>query len=165
MNNKDIKVLGLIPARSGSKGIVRKNVKILNGKPLIYWASKALIESKEVNKCICSTDNQEIAEIVKKLGIEVPFIRPKHLAEDDTLIIDVILHALEFFSEKGINFSHVMLVQPTSPTVTHKDIDEAIKLVKNNRYNSVISVYEYDGVHPAIMYQKNSSGNFISIFP
>ena len=100
MKKDNIKILGIVVARSGSKGLPGKNIRECNGKPLVHWAAKALLESKKINHSICSTDDINIIKIVEKMGIEVPFIRPKHLSEDDSSISDVVIHALDFFQKK-----------------------------------------------------------------
>lgn len=165
MKNHNIKILGMVVARSGSKGVPGKNIRECNGKPLVHWAAKALLESKEINHAICSTDDINVIKIVEKMGIEVPFIRPKHLSEDDSSISDVVIHALDFFQKKNINYSHVMLVQPTSPTVTGKDIDNAIELIKNTSGTNVISAYEHDDIHPSIMYREDSKNRLFPVLP
>ncbi len=165
MKRKNIRVLGLIPARGGSKGIPQKNIKLLNGKPLIEWSAEALLKSKLIDTCICSTDDKEIAKIVENLGVDIPFIRPKKLAEDDSLVVDVIIHALDFFNKKNITFSHVMLVQPTNPTIKSSDIDNAVNLAKNNDYDTIISVHKYSGIHPAVMYKKRDNEIFEPLLP
>tara|TARA_X000000368_G_C23042692_1_gene717741 strand:+ start:1425 stop:2129 length:705 start_codon:yes stop_codon:yes gene_type:complete len=165
MKRKNIRVLGLIPARGGSKGVPRKNIKLLNGKPLIEWSAEALLKSKLIDTCICSTDDKEIAKIVENLGVDIPFIRPKKLAEDDSLVVDVIIHALDFFNKKNITFSHVMLVQPTNPTIKSSDIDNAVNLAKNNDYDTIISVHKYSGIHPAVMYKKRDNEIFEPLLP
>lgn len=165
MKRKNIRVLGLIPARGGSKGIPQKNIKLLNGKPLIEWSAEALLKSKLIDTCMCSTDDKEIAKIVENLGVDIPFIRPKKLAEDDSLVVDVIIHALDFFNKKNITFSHVMLVQPTNPTIKSSDIDNAVNLAKNNDYDTIISVHKYSGIHPAVMYKKRDNEIFEPLLP
>ena len=165
MKKKNIKVLGLIPARGGSKGVPQKNIKLLNGKPLIEWSAEALLKSKLIDTCICSTDDKEIAKIVENLGIDTPFIRPKKLAQDDSLVVDVLIHALDFYNKKNITFSHVMLVQPTNPTVKSSDIDNAISVAKKNDYDTIISVHKYSGIHPAVMYKKLDNEIFEPLLP
>ena len=114
-----MKVLGLIPARGGSKSIANKNLVDLGGCPLIKWTIDAAIKSS-LSRVVVSTENQEIAETCRSLGAEVPFVRPDSLASDDAQSIDVVLHALEALVEQ---FDAVMLLQPTSPFRTHDDIN------------------------------------------
>ena len=140
-----MRVLGLIPARGGSKSIPRKNLVDLGGVPLIQWTIQAALGSN-LERVVVSTDDDEIAEISKSLGAEVPFKRPAELSSDLTLSIDVILHALDVLEEE---FDAVMLLQPTSPFRTPSDIDSAINIIDGA--SSVISVVPVDGTHPARM--------------
>jgi CMP-N-acetylneuraminic acid synthetase len=146
------KVLGILPARGGSKGIVGKNLLQLAGKPLLAWAGEALLNAKSLSKCICSTDSEEIAICAKQLGLEVPFIRPQNLSDDTAKIVDVILHALNFFSDVGFNFSHVALVQATSPTIRSEDIDAAVKIAIREDADTVFSGFKATSSHPSLMY-------------
>ena len=93
-NSITSKVLGVLPARKGSKGLPGKNLKPLLGRPLIAWAATELSKSIEVEEKICSTDDTEIAKVAKACGLSVPWLRPKQLAEDDTLVVEVLKHAL-----------------------------------------------------------------------
>lgn len=140
-----MKVLGLIPARGGSKSIPRKNLVDLGGLPLIQWTIQAALGSS-LTRVVVSTDSEEIATVSQSLGAEVPFIRPIELSSDSTLSIDVALHALDVLGEE---FDAVMLLQPTSPFRTPSDIDAAINIIDGA--SSVISVVPVDGTHPARM--------------
>ncbi|MDD3023740.1 MAG: acylneuraminate cytidylyltransferase family protein [Syntrophomonadaceae bacterium] len=122
MINKQ-KVLGIIPARGGSKTLPRKNIKILAGKPLIAWTIEEARKSKYIDRLIISSDDDEIIEAAKKWGGVVPFVRPAALAADETPGIEPIIHALNTLEEK---FDYVVLLQPTSPLRTVSDIDECI---------------------------------------
>jgi len=97
---KNKKIIVIIPARGGSKGVPRKNIKPLLGKPLIAWTIEQAKMSKHIDKLIVSTDDKEIAEISQKYGAEVPFLRPKELAKDESPTIDTIMHAINWFEEK-----------------------------------------------------------------
>ena len=144
---KGYKILAFIPARGGSKGLPRKNIKPLLGKPLIAWTVEQAKNSKYIDKVVVSTDDEEIAEISKKYGAEVPFLRPKELARDDSPTIDAIIHAINWFEERGEFFDILILLQPTSPLRTTEDIDNAIELFLNNKDAlSLISVKENE--HP-----------------
>lgn len=147
-------ILGLIPARGGSKGIVRKNIKLLLGKPLVAWTIEQALASKYLDKVIVSTDDVEIAKVSKEYGAEVPFIRPPKLATDSSKVVDTILHALDFFDEKSLKFDYLALLEPTSPLRKSSDIDKSIeKLIDNeNIAESLISVGEIILEHP--MYSK-----------
>ena len=140
-----MRVLGLIPARGGSKSIPRKNLVDLGGVPLIQWTIQAALGSN-LERVVVSTDEDEIAEISKSLGAEVPFKRPAELSSDQTLSIDVVLHALDVLEE---DFDAVMMLQPTSPFRTSIDIEGAIKIIDGA--SSVISVVPVEGTHPARM--------------
>lgn len=147
-----MKVLGIMPVRSGSKGLPGKNIRVLNGRPLMEWAGMALLNSKGIDRAICSTDDILMADVARNIGLEVPFLRPKNLADDEAKVVDVICHALEFFSKKGEYYSHVALVQATSPTVSHVDIEAAINIAKTEKVDTVISGYEVSSHHPNLMF-------------
>ena len=134
-----MKILGLIPARSGSKRITNKNIKLLNGLPLISYTISAGKASTLLTKLIVSTDSQEIATIATNFGAEVPFIRPAELSDDLASSKDVVAHSIRYFEKKNEFFDAVVMLQPTSPLRTHKDIDQAIKLL-DQEFQSVVSV-------------------------
>ena len=142
-------ILGLIPARGGSKGLPRKNIKLLLGKPLIAWTIEQTLASKFLDRVIVSTDDKEIAEISKKYGAEIPFMRPKELAEDNAKGIEVVLHAIDWFREnyKRKQYDLIMLLQPTSPLRKSEDIDKAIELLFLKEAKAIVSVCEVDH-HP-----------------
>ncbi|EMN47070.1 cytidylyltransferase [Leptospira interrogans str. L1207] len=134
----DQKILGLIPARGGSKGIPKKNIKLIAGKPLIVWTIEAALKSKHLTSIVVSTDDPEIAEIAEQSGASVPFLRPAELATDYSSGIDPVLHALDNLP----GFDYVMLLQPTSPLRTSADIDDCIEFTMRKKTNSVVSVCE-----------------------
>jgi CMP-N-acetylneuraminic acid synthetase len=138
-------VLGLIPARGGSKSIPGKNLVDLGGRPLIAWTIESALNSS-LSKVIVSTDSIEIATVCESLGAQVPFMRPEKISTDDSLSIDVVIHALDTLQE---DFDSVMLLQPTSPFRSVSDINDAIHLLFEA--DSVISVEAVDGMHPARM--------------
>lgn len=142
-----MKVLGVIPARGGSKAIPRKNLVMLGGKPLLAWTCEAAKGSK-LDRIIVSTDNEEIARVAVSHGVDVPFLRPAELSEDSSATIDAVTHALEAIDEK---FDAVMVLQPTSPFRTTQDIDECLALLEQSAADSVISVVDVGGYHPARM--------------
>ena len=134
-------VLGLITARGGSKGIPRKNVLPLAGKPLIAWTIEAARDSTTVARTIVSTDDDEIADVCRGWGAEVPFIRPRELAQDDSSHLAVVLHALEWVeSDEGSRPSYVLLLQPTSPLRTAEDVDAAVTLAEDKEADGVLGV-------------------------
>ena len=154
------RVLGLLPARAGSKGIPGKNVRNLLGKPLVSWAAAALRGAALVSRSICSTNDEKVIEAVLKEGIEVPWIRPEVLSSDKALVVDVILHALEKLEkEEGSSYDYVALVQATSPTVTSADIDCAIEIAKKNDADTVITGFNAGQRHPSTMFRVKENGS------
>jgi N-acylneuraminate cytidylyltransferase len=147
-------LLALIPARGGSKGILRKNIKTLFDKPLINWTINAAKQAKCIDRIIVSTDDLEIAEIAKKCGAEVPFLRPSELATDETPGIEPALHAIE----KIPGFDWLILLQPTSPLRTASDIDGIFNFCQKQLASSAVSVCEVSK-HPYLMYQMDKSLN------
>jgi CMP-N-acetylneuraminic acid synthetase len=137
-----MKILGIIPARGGSKGIPGKNIKNLGGKPLLYYTIEAAKASKLLTKVILSSDDPEIIKVAEKAGVEVPFIRPENLAQDDTPSLAVIKHALDFFKNKNEEFDAICLLQVTSPFRDEEIIDKAIEKFKNEELDCLISVRE-----------------------
>ncbi len=135
-------ILGLIPARGGSKGVPRKNIKLLGAKPLIVYTIEAGLECVEIDELAVSTDNIEIADTSKKAGAKVPFMRPDALATDKSPSIDTVIHAVEFYAAAGQHFDAVCLLQPTCPFRTAKDITAAIQTFKKQNADSLISVRE-----------------------
>ncbi|MHA1284530.1 MAG: acylneuraminate cytidylyltransferase family protein [Promethearchaeota archaeon] len=136
--------LGIITARGGSKGIPRKNIKKLAGKPLIEYTFDAVKGSKLLDRCIVSSEDEEIIKFSLSKNIEVPFIRPKELAKDDTPSIDVLIHALNYLKKKE-NYipDYVVTLQPTSPLRTSKDIDNSIRLIlEDEQADSLVSGVE-----------------------
>ena len=143
-------VFALIPARGGSKGIPRKNIKIIAGKPLIVWTIEAALNSSNLSSVVVSTDDPEIAEVARRAGAKVPFMRPAELAQDETPGIDPVLHALEQLPQ----FESVLLLQPTSPLRTNTDIDGFLDFVIQKKAPSAVSVSEAQ-VHPYWTYRVN----------
>ncbi len=136
-------VLALILARGGSKGIPRKNIKSLNGKPLIGYTIETAQKSKYINKIVVSTDDQDIADVALDYGAEVPFLRPEELATDEASSNDAILHALGFLeNQEDYSPDYLMNLQTTSPLRDYKEVDKAIKtfLESEKSYESLISV-------------------------
>lgn len=133
--------LAIIPARGGSKGIPRKNLCLLNGLPLIQYTIDAARNSDCIDETVVSTDCQDIAAAAMKAGAAVPFMRPSALAEDHSRTIDVLKHAVDFYEEQlNVFFDHIILLQPTSPLRTSKDIEEAYRIFVETRADSLQSV-------------------------
>lgn len=135
--------VGLITARGGSKGIPKKNVKELCGKPLIAWTIEAALRCKGLQRLILSTDDEEIAAISRRWGADVPFLRPAVLAQDSSPHIDTLLHAIEWLREhEGHVPDYIVLLQPTSPLRTSEDIDAGIAIAQQHSAPAVVSVCE-----------------------
>jgi CMP-N-acetylneuraminic acid synthetase len=146
-----LKILGIIPARGGSKGIPSKNIKELDGMPLIAYTIKAALNSN-LTHVIVSTDSQTIAEIAISYGANVPFLRPDNLATDTASSMPVAIHGLlEMEKLYECQYDAVMLLQPTTPFRTTVDINNAISLLIEKETDSVISVVDVGGTHPARM--------------
>jgi CMP-N,N'-diacetyllegionaminic acid synthase len=146
-----MKILGVIPARGGSKGVPRKNIRLLNGVPLIEYSIKAAMNSM-LSSVIVSTDDDEIASVSKQAGANVPYKRSEVLANDKAKSLDVVIDALKFMEGVEGKFDAVMMLQPTTPFRTTDDINYAIKLLQDNpNADSVISVVDVKGHHPARM--------------
>tara|TARA_R110001592_G_scaffold79795_2_gene238371 strand:- start:17518 stop:18204 length:687 start_codon:yes stop_codon:yes gene_type:complete len=138
---KQPKVLAVIPARGGSKGLPGKNIKVLGGKPLIAWTIDAALNANFIEKTVVTTDCQDIAIVAKNFGAEIPFIRPAELGSDTATTSDVVSHVLNSMQEK---YDIIILLQPTSPFRTTKDIENAFELYKSTSTSSVVSVYLAD---------------------
>lgn len=162
-----MKILCIIPARSGSKGLINKNIRLLDGSPLIYYSIKIAQQFvKKENICV-STDSSAIAKIAMNCGVDVPFLRPKELSTDTATTESVILHALNWYLERDITFDIVLLLQPTSPLRQEFHIQEAlsefnldldmvvsVKIPKSNPY---FTIFEED--ENSFLFQ-SKKGNF-----
>lgn len=145
LNKRSSEYLGLIPARGGSKGVPRKNIHLLAGKPLIAYTIEAALQSKYRLRIIVSTDAAEIAEVAQVAGAEVPFLRPAELAQDDTPTFPVVQHALQWL-EQHENYQPevVVLLQPTSPLRRAEHVDQGVELLLQTNADSVVSVCEVE---------------------
>ena len=155
-----MRILGIIPARGGSKGVPGKNIKLLNGKPLLKYTSEIALESQFLTAVILSSDDTQIITVAKSLGIQVPFIRPEELAQDTTPTIDVIIHALQWYENQTVFFDAVCLLQVTSPFRTVEFLNKAIEKFIASGCDSLVSVqkvpHEYN---PHWTFEINSEGN------
>ena len=138
--------LGVIPARGGSKRLPGKNIMLLAGKPLIQWTIEAGLESDVIDELIVSTDDIEIADISRKCGANVPYIRPANLAMDSSSSYDVLEHALFELESKGKQYEYIIMLQPTSPLRTEYHIDSATSLLNDKKADGVVSVVKTE--HP-----------------
>jgi CMP-N,N'-diacetyllegionaminic acid synthase len=151
-------VLGVIPARGGSKGVPKKNILPLGGKPLIGWACEAAMAARRIDRLVCSTDSMEIAEICRTYAVETPFLRPPELATDTALIVDVLRYTLEKLDSNAKEFSHVCLVQATSPFVTGEMLNAGIALALEKDADTVITGTPCGQQHPSTMFMKDDAG-------
>lgn len=160
---KGKKILAIIPARAGSKGLPGKNTRRLGDKPLIAWSIEAAKASRYVDRMVVSTDGQDIAQVAESYGIPVPALRPEELATDEAQITDTLLHVLDERSRDGEHFDLLLLLQPTSPLRTAADIDSAIELLEEKNAQAIVSVCETDH-HPwwsNTLPEDGNMGNFI----
>jgi CMP-N-acetylneuraminic acid synthetase len=142
-----MRVLGLIPARGGSKGVSRKNIKLLCGKPLLYYTVKSALASQKLDRVILSTEDEEIAQVGRECGLEVPFLRPPELAQDDTPTLPVAQHAVRWMEENGERFDALCLLQPTSPLRRAEDIDACVELLETTNADAVATVLPVPAEH------------------
>lgn len=145
------KVMALITARGGSKGLKNKNILPLAGKPVVGWTIEAARQAKLVDRVIMSTDSEEIAKVSREFGAEVPFLRPAELASDTASHNAVILHAVNWMIEhENYRPDYLLLLQPTSPLRTAEDIDASIRLAMESNADGIVSVFE-SHFHPLLM--------------
>lgn len=151
--------LVVIPARGGSKGIPYKNIKLLGGKPLIQY-SIDLARSMFSDKQICvSTDDKKIIEVVESIGLVVPFVRPEIFASDTATTTDVILHALDFYAKIGTPYKYTLILQPTSPFRTRKDLENCFRTAAERKnFEMVISVQETEANPYHVLFEENEYG-------
>lgn len=157
-------MLAIIPARGGSKGLPGKNIKELNGKPLISYTIEAAKASQYISRIIISTDDEAIADLAVRCGAECPFMRPNFLAQDTSRAIDAFRYTIERLeNEGGVKISEFIVLQPTSPLRTTQDIDSAIEIFQTKKADSVIS---YCAEHHPVRWHKyiNGEGKFENIF-
>jgi len=158
---KHQKILAIIGAREGSKGLPRKNILDCAGKPLIAWTIESALQSARLERVLVNTDSQEIADVALKYGAWVPFLRPPELAMDDSNIVDVVNDALERLKLSGQEFDYVMLLQPTSPLRTTEHIDQAIEKYFSSKVSdldTLISVKRVDSKILWVLGEQNESG-------
>ena len=158
MAQKQSDLLILIPARSGSKSIPNKNTTLLSGEPLLSWTAKVAIDSDLSKNIVLSTDSKKIAQLGKELGLQVPFIRPKVLAQDRTLQLDVIKHSVAALSEKyNMMFDSIMLLQPTSPFRSCESIVKAYKYFCKYNADTLITISDVSKFAPSTKYLTKKS--------
>jgi CMP-N-acetylneuraminic acid synthetase len=159
-SNPDV-ILALIPARGGSKGLPRKNILPVGGKPLIAWRIESALACNAIDRVIVSTDDEEIADVARRFGADVPFLRPPEIAQDETPMLDVTLHLLDWLTEDA---DYLLLLQPTSPLCGADDLQNAITLARQKNANAVVSVAEVSK-HPYWMKTINPDGYLQNFLP
>lgn len=135
-------IIGLIPARGGSKGIPGKNLALCGGRPLLAHTAVAALNAKSLDRVILSTDDPAIANVGKEWGLDVPFVRPAELASDTASSLSVMVHALKWAQSGGTHVEAIVLLQPTSPLRGARQIDEAVALLLDSGADTVVSVVE-----------------------
>ena len=154
------KVLCVIPARKGSKGLKNKNIKKLGKTPLIAWSILTAKKCKQIDEIIVSTDCPKISKIAKKYGAKVPFLRPKKFAADKASSFSVLKHAINFLKEKKLFFEYILMLEPTSPLRDFRDIDFCLRKVKNKNIQTLVSVAKTIEQHPIFLFSI-SDKNFL----
>ena len=153
MDETRIRALAVLPARGGSKGILKKNLQIVAGKPLLAWTVEAALGATHVDKVIISSDDDEIISIGKQYGCEAPFKRPANLSTDESGSVEVLLHAMKFYP----SYDYVIFLQPTSPLRTSSDINFAFKLFLDTQAASCVSITDVNE-SPFWMFERNKEG-------
>jgi CMP-N,N'-diacetyllegionaminic acid synthase len=154
------KVLAVIPARRGSKGLPLKNIRLLGGKPLLAWPIDAAQKSAYIDRIIVSTDCPEFAAIARLAGADAPFLRPAELAGDAASSIDVLLHAIETLEASREHFDYVVLLEPTSPLTEAIDLDAALEalVARQSEADAIVGVTGITSSHPSFAVRITSSG-------
>lgn len=153
----DRRVLGLVPARGGSKGIPRKNIRPLGGKPLLAWTAECALRSRSLSRVVLSTDDEEIAAVGREHGLEVPFLRPAELGGDTVGSLAVVLHAIETV---GTEFDAVCLLQPTDPFRSAELVDRCVDTLFEREASAVVSVLPVPTrYHPDWVYRPTEAGD------
>ena len=153
---KGKKIIAFIPARGGSKGVKKKNIRLLAGKPLIVYTIEAAFESKYIDRVVVSTDSEEIAEVAHSRGAEIPYMRPQELAGDTATTLDAILHGIKHIDGME-EFDSLVLLQPTQPLREAADIDGAIECFYCGGGKSLVSISEVEE-HPILMRTVDDEG-------
>jgi CMP-N-acetylneuraminic acid synthetase len=157
-----MRVLGIVTARGGSKGIPRKNIVPLLGKPLLAYTAEAALSAKLLTSTVLSTEDEEIARVGREWGLAVPFLRPTELAQDDTPTIPVVQDAVRKLEARGEGYDAVLILQPTNPLRRPSDIDGSIELLEASGADSVISFVDVGEKHPARMKFVGPEGRVIN---
>lgn len=149
---KGKKILAVIPARKGSKGLPGKNIMPLAGKPLIAWSIEQAKASKYIDRIVVSTDSKEIANVALSFGADVPFLRPLELSGDESTSVDVILHCIDELENQDCHYDFLVFLEPTSPLRETIDINSALEiLVQSEKAESIVGVCKVEACHPAFL--------------
>ena len=165
MSPRDLYVVALIPARSGSKGVKNKNLQMLGQAPLIAWSIKCGLNSKAINRTIVSTDSLEYGEVARSWGAEVPFLRPDSISQDTSTDLDFVLHALDFFKSEGRLPDLIVHLRPTTPMRDPQVVDDAVTLAANKakEITSLRSVHEMsESAYKS--FEIGPNGNLVTVF-
>ena len=163
---KGKRILAIIPARGGSKGLPGKNIKEMFGKPLIAWSIEHAQKSKYVDEIFISTDSREIADVAEKFGAPCPELRPEYLARDTAPSSEFIVYTLEKMKREGKHFDYFILLEPTSPLRDVEDVDNSIQmLIDSPESESIVGVAMSGTVHPAYMVVKGENGFLKALMP
>jgi CMP-N,N'-diacetyllegionaminic acid synthase len=153
------RVLGLVPARAGSKGVPGKHLRLLGARPLLQYTAEAALASRQLSRVVLSTDDERIAALGRRCGLDVPFRRPPDLAQDDTPMLPVVRHALQSLEATGNRYDAVCLLQPTSPLRTPEDIDGCIELLLTSGADAVVTTLPVPPEHnPHWVYLTDDTG-------
>ncbi|RQP21621.1 acylneuraminate cytidylyltransferase family protein [Piscinibacter terrae] len=154
------RVLALVPARRGSKGLPMKNIRLLHGKPLLAWPIEAASGSTLVDRVVISTEDPEFAAIAQRAGADAPFLRPAELANDTAPSIGFILHALDTLEAAGDAYDYLVLLEPTSPLTETSDVDAALRQLhaRRNEADAIVGVSALVSTHPAFAVRENPDG-------
>ncbi len=157
-------MIAIIPARGGSKGLPGKNIRPLNGKPLIAYAVEAALKAKHIDRVIVSTDDEQIAKVAVQYGAELPFMRPAELATDTAMAVDNYIYTIgRLEKESGKPIDAFVVLQPTSPLRIAEDIDNAVELFQSKDADSVVSYCKED--HPITWHKYlDEEGRFVNLF-
>lgn len=148
------KILAVILARSGSKGLKNKNLRKLGKKPLVSWSIDEAKKSKKIDMILLSTDSQKIAKIGIRKKIYVPFLRPKNLSGDKTPSVDALEHSINFLKDRGKKFDYIILLEPTSPFRSYIDIDNSLNNLIRSNASSLVSICKTDSLNPLFLFKK-----------
>ena len=155
--NNEIRILGLTLARGGSKSVLRKNIKLIAGLPLIGYTIAEALKSKYISRYIVSTDDQEIQQVALQYGAEAPFLRPRKFSTDEASSVSAMQHAVEWVEkQEGVKYDYIIELMCTNPMKTVEDIDASIDKLISTKANSVIAVHKLEDHHPCLLYTSPS---------